>query len=334
MFLSVFSGTIVDRVYVKKLMFILLFIELLMTLAFLLINSLDDTILLLIFIFIRMGSASIFFTTEMTLLPKILKGEALIKANELHSIIWSLTFASGMAIGGIVVDLFGIKISFLIDASLFLIALLVLVQINFEVKKTAVYEPIFKSIKYGIDYIKANLSLLHYMFLHSVVGLTAFDTLITLLSDFHYKYIIAVSLAIGFTNMCRALGAIIGPIIISNWINRERLFHLFIFQAISIIIWAYIQYDFYLGLFGMFLTGLTTTTLWSFTYAMLQEKVEEQYLGRVLAYNEMIFMSMIVFVTFFIGFMAEIVELRTVTLILGFSFFIVAYYYKVIFLKD
>jgi len=31
--------------------------------------------MLLIFLFIRMGSASIFFTTEMTLLPKLLSGE-------------------------------------------------------------------------------------------------------------------------------------------------------------------------------------------------------------------------------------------------------------------
>jgi MFS family permease len=281
-----------------------------------------------------MGSASIFFTTEMTVLPKILKGEVLVKANELHSIIWSLTFASGMAIGGIVVDIFGIKISFLIDAFLFVIALIVLTKIDFEIKKTEVYEPIFKSIKYGIDYIKANRHLLHYMFLHSVVGLTAFDTLITLLADFHYKYIIAVSLAIGFTNMFRAIGALIGPIILSNWVTKDRLLYIFILQGIFVIIWAYIQYDFYLGLFGMLLTGVTTTTLWSFTYAMLQEKVEEQYLGRVLAYNEMMFMSMIVFVTFFIGFMVEIIELRTITLILGFSFFFVAYYYKIIFLKN
>ena len=154
--LSPFSGSIVDRIKVKKLMAILLSIELTMTLGFLLINSLDDVWLLLILLFIRMGSASIFFTTEMTLLPKILKGEALVKANEIHSIIWSFTFTIGMAVGGIVVSIFGSKISFLIDSLFFLIALIILSQIHFHVEVEKIHKSIINSIKDGIYYMKRN----------------------------------------------------------------------------------------------------------------------------------------------------------------------------------
>ncbi len=103
-----FSGSIVDRVNPKTLMIFLLFTELSMTLCFLFISSLDDLWMLLIFLFIRMSSASMFFTAEMTLLPKLLSGKTLIKANELHSIIWSFTFTAGMAMGGIVVNIYGV----------------------------------------------------------------------------------------------------------------------------------------------------------------------------------------------------------------------------------
>ncbi len=332
--LSPFSGSIVDRLPVKPLMVTLLSIELIMTLCFLLIGSLQDIWLLLILLFIRMGSASIFFTTEMTLLPKLLQGEALVKANELHSIIWSFTFTAGMALGGVIVNLYGVTVSFLIDGIFFLSALAILSQIDFKIETKKVEENIFESIKDGIRYLKNNKYLFHYMFLHAIVGFTAFDTLVTLLADYQYKYVIAIPLAIGLSNGIKAFGLMIGPLFISSWINKQRLFYLFIFQGISILLWSMLQDNFYLGLFGLFLTGLSTTTIWSYTYAMLQEEVDNQYLGRVLAYNEMLFMLVNVSTTFFIGLMATLVGLDIITSILGVAFFGVAYYYKIIFLEN
>ena len=330
--LAPFSGSFVDRIPVKKLMFILLTIELTMTLCFMLISSLNDVWMLLIFLFIRMGSASMFFTTEMSLLPKLLKGEVLVKANELHSIIWSFTFTAGMALGGIVVNIFGVKISFFIDGMFFLAALFILSKIDFRVEAVKFEEHIFRSIKDGIDYLRNNKYLFHYMFLHASVGLTAFDALVTLLADYEYKYVLAVPLAIGLSNSIRAFALMIGPLFISNWMNKERLFYLFIAQGVSIIIWAVVQNNFYLGLVGMFLTGLATTTIWSYTYAMLQEKVDSKYLGRVLAYNEMMFMTVNVSTTFFIGLMASLVGLDIITIVLAAGFFGVAYYYRRVFL--
>lgn len=330
--LSPFSGSIVDRIEVKKLMLILLSVELTMTLGFMLINSLDDVWLLLLLLFIRMGSASMFFTTEMTLLPKLLSGEALVKANEIHSIIWSFTFTAGMAMGGIVVSIFGVKISFLIDGLFFVGALIILSQIHFKVQSEKIHKSIINSIKDGIGYIQRNKYLIHYMLLHASVGLTAFDTLVTLLADYEYKLVLAVPLAIGITNSIRAFALMIGPLLISNWISKERMFYIFIFQGLTIILWAFIQNNFYLGLVGMFLTGIATTTIWSYTYAMLQDKVEGQYLGRVLAYNEMVFMIGNVTTTFFIGIMASFVSLQFISVSLGVAFIIVAYYYKRVFL--
>ncbi|MEA3352913.1 MAG: MFS transporter [Campylobacterota bacterium] len=330
--LAPFNGTIVDRFNVKPLMAVLLSVELTMTLSFIMITSLDDVWLLLILLFIRMGSASMFFTAEMSLLPKLLNGEALVKANELHSIIWSFTFTAGMAFGGIIVNLYGVKVSFLIDGAFFLMALIILSQIDFRLKTQKPVDNIFESIKSGIVYLKNNKHLLHYIFLHASVGLTVFDALVTLLADYEYRYVISVPLAIGMTNAVRAFSLMIGPLFISNWITKERLFYIFIFQGLSIIFWAFVQKDFYFGLIGMFMTGFFTTTIWSYTYAMLQENVDPAYLGRVLAYNESVFMLANVMTTLFIGLMASLAGLDIITIILGCSFFAVSYYYKRVFL--
>ena len=326
--LSPFSGSLVDRISAKKLMFFLLFTELIMTLCFLFISSLEDVWMLFIFLFIRMSCASIFFTTEMTLLPKLLSANALIKANELHSIIWSFTFTAGMAIGGIVVNSYGIKTSFIIDGLFFVTSLLILSQTVFKYKHKKIEEKLLQSIKDGINYIKSNQHIIKLMFLHGAVGLTAFDTLVTLLADYHYKYIIAIPLAIGLSNATRAFALMIGPLFISSWITKERLFYLFIIQGIFIILWAFLQYNFYTQLFGIFLTGVATTTLWSYTYALLQQKIEQKFLGRVLAYNEMVFMLSNITTTLFIGIMASYVGLDTITIILGSLLIVVGFYYK------
>jgi len=330
--LSPFSGSLVDRLPVKKFMLVLLSIEVIMTLSFFYIKSIDDIYMLMIFLFIRMASASIFFTSEMALLPKVLPENILAKANEIHSIIWSFTFTAGMAIGGLVVHNFGVQAAFIIDIVFFLIAISILINTKFDIKVIQTSQNIFLDIKDGFNYVIHNKTLMQLIFLHATVGFTAFDSLVTLLADYHYKYIISIPLAIGITNGLRALALMIGPFLITNWINKQRLYYLFIIQAITIAIWAVLQNNFYFGLIGVFLTGLVTTTLWSYTYAMLQEKVDPKFLGRVLSYNEMVFMFMNIFTTLLIGFMASFVSLNIVTFILAGAFFLTAIYYKKVFL--
>ena len=322
------SGAIIDRFKLKPLMLTLLSIELVMTLLFLTIDGKDEIWLLMLFIFIRMASASMFFSTEMSLLPKLISGIALQKANEIHSIIWSFTFAAGMAVSGIIVNLLGVKMAIVIDAFIILAAIILLININFKIETIHVKEKIISLVKDGFLYLKQNKAVMQLIILHSSVGLTVYDTLITLLAKNEYKYVISVPLAIGLTNAVRAVALMIGPFLITNRVNKDTLFYIFIFQGCSIIFWALVQWNFYLSLVAVFFVGFTTTTIWSYTYALLQEKTEKKYLGRVISYNDMIFMLTNVLTTLFIGIMAELISLELITAILGFAFFIVALYYK------
>ncbi len=78
----------------------------------------------------------------------------------------------------------------------------------------------------------------------------------------------------------------------------------------------------------LFFVGLSTTSIWSYTYALLQEKVETKYLGRVISYNDMVFMLSNVCTTLFVGLMSSYLSLQIISAILGAMFFVVAYYYK------
>lgn len=321
------SGAIIDRVKIKPLMIFLLSTELLMTILFLTIDNKEQIWFLMILIFIRMSAASMFFSTEMSLLAKLLNGKPLQMANEIHSIIWSFTYAVGMAVSGFVVNSFGHKTAFIIDAIIFAVALIVFIRIDFVVKASQTTDKIFQLIKDGFIYIKNNKLILQLIFLHSSVGLTSFDALITILAKNEYKYIISVPLAIGLSNAVRAVALMFGPMFISKYVTKENLHYLLAFQGLAIILWSLTQSNFYISLISLFIVGLSTTTLWSFTYALLQNNCDEKYIGRVISYNDMFFMLACVVTTLFIGLMASLISTDIITILLGIGFLAFAFYY-------
>ncbi|OCL82954.1 MFS transporter [Arcobacter porcinus] len=322
-----FSGSLIDRSKIKILMVSVLFIELLMTACFLLISSASDMWLLLILIFIRMSAASIFFSSEMSLLAKLLSGKDLQTANEIQSIIWSFSYAVGMATSGIVVNIYNPKTAIMIDVVIFIVAFIIFSRIQINIKYKKVEEKIFELMIDGLRYIKNNKIIIHLIILHASVGLTSYDALITILAKNEYKELIAVPLAIGLSNAVRAIALMIGPIFLNKIIKKSNLHYLLFFQGLTIIFWAFTQFNFYLSLIALFFVGFSTAFLWSYTYSLLQDRCDNKYIGRVISYNDMVFMMANVLTTFFIGSMAHITTTTIITICLGVAFIFYAIYY-------
>ena len=323
------SGPIIDRMNPKKLMLALIGVEIIATISLVFVTQLSDLWLLYLLIFFKMAAASFYFTTEMSLLPKILHGKKLQRSNELHSIIWSLSYTLGMAISGFVVYVFGIKIAFILDGFMFLIAFGLLYKTEIKIEILKIEENIFMMMQESFVYFKKNPKALHLMLIHSFVGLTAFDALVALMVEQYYASIIAASLALGLLHSARAIGLVIGPIYIGKWINNKRLLYIFIAQGLAIWLWAFVMHNFYLSLVVSVVVGFFTTTLWSYSYTLLQKNIDEKYYGRVVAYNDMLFLSSAAFTSYMIGFLAtHSFSLEFITVIIGTGFLIGAIYYK------
>jgi len=321
-------GIVIDKIPFKKLMLILLLIEITMTLGFIMIDSLEYIWILMILIFIRSSAASILFSAEMSLFPKILKGQMLKNTNEIHSIIWSFTYATGMAVGGMVTYYLGVDLAFVIDALLYMIAVLLLFGLTLSLEKVIHTDSNWMMFIAGFKYLFKHKKLLHLILLHAAIGLTSFDALITLLSDYQYKELIAVPLAIGWINATRALGLMIGPFFIGRVISKENLHYFFVLQGMAILLWSQLEFNFYYALFALFVTGFFITTLWSYTYLLIQEETESKYMGRVISYNDMFFMLSNIVTALFIGYAAKWgMALEKITCILGMGFIATAGYY-------
>lgn len=322
------SGALIDRLSPKKLMSVLLFIEICATFLLLLISKSSDLWLLYILIVIRMAAASFYFTAEMSLLPKILDHSILRQANEIHSIIWSFSYTVGMAVSGFVVYLVGIKAAFIIDALLFLIAAYLFITLPLYVKIEEIQESLFEMMGKSFSYLLKHKEIIHLMLIHSLVGLTSYDAIIALMVDKYYAATIATALAIGLVHAFRAIGLVIGPMILGKWVNDKRVIYVFIFQGVALLLWSFTIENFYLSLGASILVGFSTTTLWSYSYTLIQHKTDKQYYGRIVAYNDMIFLLVASATAFMTGELAQLkYSLQEIIIFLGIAFLVSAYYY-------
>ena len=322
-----FSGTLIDRYAPKKLMLALMGIEITATLPLMLIDDASQLWLLFVLVFVRMGASSFYFTLEMSLLPRILHQSALKAANEIHSMIWSFSYTVGMAVSGFVVYLVGVKAAFLIDALLFVVAITLLWNLLLPSSQQEEREGYWSMMRQSVAYFKEALLVKHLILLHAFVGFTAFDALVAMMVETYYMPAVATALGIGLLHAARALGLVAGPALLGRWINNRRLVLLLILQGTAIFLWAAVVENFYLSLLASVGVGLGTTTLWSYTYTLLQHHTDAKYYGRVVAYNDMMFLLTVAFVSLAVGFLAEAgVGIATITALLGASFIIGALY--------
>ena len=327
-FQAPFSGPIIDSFKPKRLMLFILLIEMLATFSLILVNSIDDLTFLYVLIFFKMAAASFYFTTEMSLLPKVLGARKLQKANEMHSIIWSLSYTLGMSLGGFVVYIFGIKLAFFIDGMMFLGAYTLLATLKIEIDVIKKSENFIQMMRGTFYYLKKEKLALQLMILHAFVGLTAFDALVALMVDRYYASILATSLALGLLHSSRALGLVLGPVILSKYLKHKFVVYVFIGQAVAVIVWALVMSNFYLSLLASVFVGLFTTTLWSYTYTLLQKNIDEKYYGRIVAYNDMLFLSSAAFTSFMIGYLAtHNISLETITILMAGGFVVGGLYF-------
>ena len=330
--LAPINGVIVDKFSPKKLMMFMLFIEIITVFMLIFIDDISLLWLLFIIIFVRMGVGVVYFQTEMSLLPNLMTKKNLKLANEIHSIIWAVSYTAGMGLAGIFIHYFGIKASFLFDFGLYIVGLGLISRLKAPVVIKTTSQNIFNMMKEGLGYIKANPVLMHIIFLHSFVGVTAYDNLIALMAKYQYKEIMSISLIIGFMNMTRAISLVVGPMILSKFINNKTLIWLFIGEFLGIGLWAVLQFDYYLGLIGLVAAGFCTSTLWSYTFTMLQNSCDKRFYGRVIAYKDMVYYLVSATISFMIGVLYESgISLAMITFLMAVIFLFGALYYFIIY---
>ena len=322
------SGIMVDKFSPKPMLLIMALIETVTVFMLVFITSLEYLWLLLALIFVRNGTGAMYFQVEMSLLPKILSPANLKLANEIHSIIWAISYTAGMGLAGIYIHFFGIKSAFILDGFIYIASFYFLFSVKLPSLVSGVAQSAAKMLKEGLIYLRENRLIAHLIFLHAFVGVTAYDALVALLADYEYAGLLSTSLIIGFINASRSVALMIGPAFLSRVVGKQTLVFIYLGHGLGVIAWALTQFNFYAGLTGLLAAGFFTSTLWSYTYTLIQQNCDPKFYGRIIAYNDMIYLGVSAVISLGIGWLFRLgVNLQVITAIIGASFFIGAIYY-------
>ncbi|NPA66816.1 MAG: MFS transporter [Epsilonproteobacteria bacterium] len=92
--------------------------------------------------------------------------------------------------------------------------------------------------------------------------------------------------------------------------------------------------NFYFSLVASIFVGFFTTTLWSYTYTLIQKNMDEKYYGRIVAYNDMLFLGVAAFTSYMTGVLAKAGwQLESIGSLMGLSFIVGGIYYFIIYKK-
>lgn len=327
--LAPINGVIVERNKPKKLLLSMISVELFCIFFLIFVTDLTMLWLLFVLIFSRLCVACIYFQAEMSLLAKLLKPAELRLANEIHSIIWAVSYTASMASAGIFIHFFGVQFAFLFDCFLVAIGIILLLYLSIPDFAQKTQDKFLTMIKEGFFYVLGNKKISHLILLHAFLGLTAYETLVALLAQHSYKELLSAGLVIGFLNAVRACSLILGPIILSRFVRDKIIVFLYLGQGFGILLWALTQFNFYLSFIGLLAAGFCTSSLWAFTYTAIQKNCDKKFYGRVIAYTDMVYLSFSAMISQLMGFLFELgLNLQMITAILGMIFIFAGLYWQ------
>ena len=124
-----FTGLLADRFSRKKLMILSNFISLSILLIFVYFDLLNSLIMIYIMAFAIMLSRAIYDPARYAYLPNITTREELLTANAVASLGWSAALGFGASLGGFSIASYGVETSLMIDASTFIMSILILTSL-------------------------------------------------------------------------------------------------------------------------------------------------------------------------------------------------------------
>ncbi len=292
LFLNLLFGVFVDRFNRRKLAIIALAIGVLAMMT-LLLGSIFYGYLPLLIIVVHMIvqiSGSLFRPAVQALLAEIFPKEDLPKVFSKTSSFSIIGGIVGASIGGGILALTNGHVTLLIAVVSYMIAIVGLLIISYEPKKSEIgnreRNSILKDLKNGFQYLNDNRFLL-FLFIVMFNGQLVFHTSLGFLSVYTLEYLNQSEATYGLLDVCFSLGGVLAAIYGSLWWaktkNKFAVYSLII-TMIGLGTLGYSRYV-WVSFIGIFLVGLGTTWVRVLMQAVQQMATEKAYHGRMASFR-------------------------------------------------
>jgi len=127
---SPLAGLLADRYNRRVILIVSDVLRTLTVLGFLLVREPEQVWLLYGLTVVQFALSALFTPARTAVLANVVAPEQLVTANALDSLTWSTMLALGALLGGVVTALFGVEVSFVLDAGTFLVSALFIAKIH------------------------------------------------------------------------------------------------------------------------------------------------------------------------------------------------------------
>lgn len=289
------AGVLADRFDRKRLLIISDVLRALAVLG-LIITTQGPEYLPLIYVFtiIQFLVSSVFEPARNAIMPSVLYRHQLVIGNTLSSITWSAMLAIGAVCGGIVAELFGIRVALFIDALTFVVSAIFVMTVVIPAEPRSEIgqeqrrkqDKSKRSFADGIRHLRERPGTAAALFVKSAQSLTNADALLII-----YGTQVFVLGDQGITSMAIlwaafGAGAIIGPLLTNRFSDDSvrRLRRLisvgFVMIALGWLLWGMSPSLEVLAL-AVVVRSMGGSVNWTYSSVIIQQIVPDEYLGRM-----------------------------------------------------
>jgi len=327
------AGVVADRFSRKAVMIVSDLLRCVLVMG-LLLAPLSPRPLLVVYslIALHVVTSAFFEPARGAALPQLVRREHLAAANALGAIAWSLTFAVGAALGGLVTDWFGWRVALTIDAATYLLSVWFIWRIVLPPRAPRSTAVDWRSVtglrdfSEGIRFVRRVPAVAAVIFIKTGWGLAGAITLLLMLfGERAYAAQGREDLGVALMLSARALGTGIGPVLARRWVSDESVAGLrrlivasFLCPVIGYLCFSFSHSPWTAALWVM-VAHFGGSVLWVYSSLLLQKLVPDAFLGRVMSTDLGLATLTIAASTWFYGIAAETVDLRLLVRLMALS---------------
>lgn len=290
---SPWAGFIVDKFDRRKLMIFTDIARAVVVVGFLFARSEDVLWLVYILTALQMMISAIFEPAKTSIIPTIVTKEQLVTANIISSATWSLIFSLGMGIGGLATAFLGTDVVFVFDSLSYVLSAVFISKMVVEKEvKLLSSTKAWSGILEGFRYVSGNGFILRPAIAKGVFALFLGGLVYSLVIIADTRLMMG-SLGIGLLYAARGIGTAVGPVIARRVFpdSKSWIFSIGIFMVLSGISYSLLSFglSIELMLVAVFLSHCASGGSWVFSTVLLQERVPNNFRGRVFSSEWMMF---------------------------------------------
>lgn len=239
---------------------------------------------------LRVSVSSVGLTARSAAVPQLVEPAELHAANALHGLSWSVLFAGGVALGGVVAAAVGPSTAILIDAGSFLVAAAIVARLPALRPPAESHPPLdLRQLRRAWEYARPRPRLLAALLSKSPMSAVNASSWVTLSVVAGPRTGLGAAAGIGLLHGARAIGTGVGPLLPPHWLPREaNIAGPLLFLGVAAFAWTE---SLWIGVPALLIWGMGTGHNWVASTAEIQMTTPGAILGRMTALD-FLFMSL------------------------------------------